>query len=158
MDVAARFREYVQLDRKRAGEGLTPAELHRFGALKGYLTRHFSPGMRPSVEDTRRSVRVPTRVKVSFASEGELVRSLLTDISRHGVFVQTDHPPELKTRFDLRIHIEDPPREITVPVEVVSVGLGPRFAADRQGMGLRFLDAEPDAQRQIEALYEKALG
>jgi uncharacterized protein (TIGR02266 family) len=157
VDVAGRFREYVQLDRRRVGEGLTPAELHRFEALKRFLGRHFSPGMPPDAEDARRSVRVPTRVKVSFSSEGELARCLMTNISRHGVFVQTEHPAELKSQFDLHIQIEDPPREIAVPVEVVSVGVGPQFAANRQGMGLRFLDADPDVEKQIRVLYEQAV-
>jgi hypothetical protein len=44
-----------------------------------------------------------------------------------------------------------------VPVEVVSVGVGPQFAANRQGMGLRFLDADPDVEKQIRVLYEQAV-
>jgi Tfp pilus assembly protein PilZ len=81
----------------------------------------------------------------------------MTNISRHGVFVQTEHPQEIKSKFDLRIQIENPPREITVPVEVVSVGIGPTFQANEQGMGLRFLEADPDVERQLRELYESAL-
>lgn len=156
MDVAARFREYVRLDRQRSGEGLTPEELHRFRVLKEYLNEHFSNGDGSTV-DTRRSVRVPTRVNVSFESDGAFAKSLMTNISRHGVFVQTDHPLEIESKFDLRIQIENPHREITVPVEVVSVGIGPGFRANRQGMGLRFLDADPEVERRLRDLYESAL-
>jgi uncharacterized protein (TIGR02266 family) len=156
VDIAARFREYVRLDRKRVGEGLTPAELHRFRVLKQLLNRHFSPGDAPEI-DARRSVRVPTRVKVAFPTEGAFARCLMTNISRHGVFVQTDHPQEIESRFDLYIQIENPPREITVPVEVVSVGVGPRFAAGEQGMGLRFLEADPEVEAQLQRLYEEAI-
>ncbi len=156
VDVAARFREYVRLDRKRVGEGLTPAELHRFRVLKEDLNRRFSPG-RSAAKDTRRSVRVPTRVNVKFASDGAFAKSLMTKISRHGVFVQTEHPQELQSRFDLHIEIEHPHREITVPVEVVSVGIGPRYESKEQGMGLRFLDAAPETHQLLQELYENAL-
>jgi uncharacterized protein (TIGR02266 family) len=156
VDIAARFREYVRLDRKRSGEGLTPAELQRLRALKGYLNRHFSGGGDLHV-DTRRSLRVPTRVNVRFESDDAFAKSVMTNISRHGVFVQTEHPQEIKSKFDLRIQIENPPREITVPVEVVSVGIGPTFQANEQGMGLRFLEADPDVERQLRELYESAL-
>lgn len=145
----------MRLDRKRSGEGLTPAELHRFRALKGYLNKHLSKGGDPAA-DAHGSPREPTRVNVSFESEGAFAKNLMTNISRHGVFVQTDHPEEIKSRFDLRIRIESPPREVTVPVEVVSVGIGPTFQASKQGMGLRFLEADPEIERQLRDLYESA--
>ena len=134
VDVMTRFREYVRLDRQRREGGLSLQELHRFQALKRFLSIHFAPD-RPEVADTRDSVRVPTRIKVSFAADRELAHCLMTNLSRGGVFVQTDHPLELKTTFTLVIHVESPPREIAVPVEVVSVGIGPEFARDKRGHG-----------------------
>ncbi|MGH7336521.1 MAG: PilZ domain-containing protein, partial [Myxococcota bacterium] len=125
VDIGARFREYVRLDKLRREGGLTPAELHRLRVLEGFLQDHFSPGKPAGVTDQRRSVRVPTRVQVSFATEGELVGSLMTNISRHGVFVQTDHPLDIKEQFLLHIHVDRPKRDISVPVEVVSLGIGP---------------------------------
>ena len=49
-------------------------------------------------------------------------------------------------------------RDISVPVEVVSVGVGPNFARNKQGMGLRFLEVSPETAKQLRELYEGALG
>jgi len=157
VDIGARFREYVRLDKLRRDTGLSPAELHRWEALKGFLSSHFSPDRPKGVPDTRESVRVPTRVKVSFASDHELQRCLMTKLSRGGVFVQTDHPLEIGSRFTLTLHVEAPRREISVPVEVVSVGIGPAFARNKQGMGLRFLEMSPETEKQLRELYESAV-
>lgn len=157
MDIGARFREYVRLDKLRRAEGLTPAELHRFEALERFLSIHFAPDRPEAVGDTRESVRVPTRIKVSFAKDRELASCLMTNLSRGGVFVQTDRPLELESCFTLNIHVESPRRDISVRVEVVSVGIGPAFARNKQGMGLRFVEVSPEIEKQLRELYEGAV-
>ncbi len=154
-DIAALFREYVRLDRQRGGDGLSPAQLQRWQDLKRLLSQHFSPGDKASRVDRRDSVRVPTRIRVAFRDERELGHSLMTNLSRRGVFVRTRHPSEIGTRFDLSIHVDDPPSEIVVPVEVVSVNMGPHLEPGFRGMGLRFVDPKPEVEKQIEELYER---
>jgi uncharacterized protein (TIGR02266 family) len=156
VDVATRFREYVRLDRQRREGGLSLQEMDRFRALKRFLSIHFAPD-RPEVADTRDSVRVPTRIKVSFAADHELARCMMTNVSRGGVFVQTDHPLELGTTFTLAIHVESPRRDIAVPVEVVSVNVGPAFTQDKRGMGLRFLELTPETDKKLHELYESTM-
>lgn len=153
MDVAALFREYVRLDRLRS-EGLTPTELHRWTLLKRKLSQHFSPGLPDDRADQRESVRIPARLSVSFTSEGALARSLMTNLSRRGVFVETRHLLPIGTILDLRVHVERPSRELVVPAQVVSHDLGPRLHM-AHGMGLRFLDLEPEAEKQLDELYER---
>ena len=154
-DIAAQFREYVRLDRLQRGIGLSPAELQRWQKLKRRLSEHFSPGLGPSQTDRRESVRVPTRLRVSFRTEAELGHSLMTNLSRRGVFVHTRHTCEIGTRLALVIHLEQPPHDIEVPVEVVSLDIGPHFEPGFRGMGLRLLELEPDVEKQIEDLYER---
>jgi uncharacterized protein (TIGR02266 family) len=156
MDIAARFREYVRLDELRRGGGLTPTELHRLETLKRFLSTHFAPDRPPKVADSRDSVRVPTRVKVSFTADRDLRRCLMTNLSRGGVFVQTDHPLAIATCFMLQIHVDSPKRDISVPVEVVTVGVGPSFARGK-GMGLRFLEMTPETEKLIRELYASAV-
>jgi len=154
-DVASQFREYVRLDRLQREAGLSPQELLRWRLLKRRLSQFFSPDLAPGQADRRESVRVPTRIAVSFHSDGELARSLMTNLSRKGVFIRTPQLLDIGERFELRIHVEDPPHEIVVPVEVVSQNVGPRFPLPEAGMGLRFLDTDPQTQKLLDDLYER---
>ncbi len=157
MDVATRFREYTRLENKRAEGALTPAELRRWVAIKGMLNRSFSPGIGKARANQRASVRVPTRLGASFTTVGEICRSLMTDLSRGGVFLRTEDLVDLGTRFELCIHIDESGEDIRVRVEVVSHNVGPGFGTDEHGMGLRFLDMDEATQKQIEELYERSL-
>jgi uncharacterized protein (TIGR02266 family) len=155
-DVALRFREYLFLERKRSSGELSPAELRRWVALKRLLGRTFSPGVSEEQADRRTSLRVPTKMKVHFASLGELRESLMTNLSRGGLFLATRHLLDIGTRVVLRIDVEEGGRVLEVPAEVVCQNLGPRLAR-RRGIGLRFLDMDDDTRREIDRLYERRL-
>jgi uncharacterized protein (TIGR02266 family) len=157
VDVAARFREYKRLEKKRAGGGLTPAELRRWIAIKRMLSRSFSPGISKAQSDQRASPRVPTRLGASFATVGEIRRSLMTNLSRGGVFLRTEDLVELGTRLELCIHIDESGEDIRVQTEVVAHNVGPGFGSDEHGMGLRFLDMDEATQKQIDELYERSV-
>jgi uncharacterized protein (TIGR02266 family) len=153
-DVASQFREYVRLDRLRRHEGLSTSDLERWKLLKRALGRHFSPEISDARADQRESVRLPSRLMVSFETDGELARSLMANLSRKGLFVCTEDVLEIGTRLDLNIHVDRPTREVTVRVEVVSEHVGPNYEKE-SGMGMRFLDMPPDLEKQIEDLYEQ---
>ncbi len=157
MDVATRLREYSRLEKKRAERGLTPAELRRWVAIKGMLNRSFSPGIGKARANQRASVRVPTRLGASFTTVGEICRSLMTNLSRGGVFLRIEDLVDLGTRFELCIHIDESGEDIRVRVEVVSHNVGPGFGSDEHGMGLRFLDMDEATQKQVDELYERSL-
>jgi Tfp pilus assembly protein PilZ len=149
------FRAFMALDRKRSGAGLTPEELRRWTELKRRLSRHFTPGVSDEHADQRGSLRVPTRLAVS--SLGRLVASLMTNLNRRGVFVETEHSLDIGTRVELRIQIQDTGEIIQVPAEVVSQNLGPGFESQPPGMGMRFRDASPEDEKRIDELYQRAL-
>jgi uncharacterized protein (TIGR02266 family) len=156
-DIAALFREYMRLDRKRTAGGLTPDELQRWGDYKRRLGKKFSPDLPEGRADRRESVRVPVKLRVGFHDLGELRRSLMTNLSRGGLFVAHDDPPEIGTRLELHIEIEESGKQISVPTEVVSQNVGPQMLAHRRGMGLRFLEMDDATQKEVSALYEREL-
>jgi uncharacterized protein (TIGR02266 family) len=156
-DIGTIFREYIRLDRKRAGPGLTPDELRRWSEYKRRLGKQFSPDLPDGRSDARRSVRVPVKLRVGFHDLGELRRSLMTNLSRGGLFVAHDEPPDIGTRLELHIEIEASGKQIAVPAEVVSQNVGPGMQTGRRGMGLRFLEMDAATQQQVSALYEREL-
>lgn len=156
-DVAARFREYIQLERRRDGEGLTPEELERWMRLKRFLSRRFSPNLSDERADQRRSVRIPTRLTVTFRDEQQLRSSLMMNLSRGGLFVATERPPEIGSTLELRIDVAETGERIEVPAEVVSLDLGPDSARSRRGMGLCFRPTSEAMRRKLDALYERQL-
>lgn len=156
-DLSVRFLEYARLDRKRSDEGLTVAELERWGELKRALTLHFSPGLDPREVDRRRSVRVPTRLRVRYAVGPGFERSPLTKLSRCGAFVETRQPLPVGSRLSLRIAIEESGEEIEVPAVVVTSHRGPAFDEGEIGMGLRFADLPPETAKRLGDLYEHVI-
>jgi uncharacterized protein (TIGR02266 family) len=156
-DVATRFREYIELERRRDGEGLTPLELERWTLLKRFLSRRFNPEVSDSRADQRRSVRIPTRLTVSFRDEDALRSSLMTNLSRGGLFISTERPAEIGTSLLLRIDVAETGDRIEVPAEVVSLNVGPDLVRSGRGMGLRFKPACEEMQRKLDDLYERQL-
>ena len=157
MDIARVFREYSQLEKKHADGGLAPNELARWTACKAVLAKRLTPGASEEIVNQRASVRVPTRIGLSFASVGQVRQCLMTDLSRGGVFIRTDRPVDMGTRLELNIRISDKDTIIKVQAEVVTHNVGPNFATQERGMGLRFLDMDPDTEKQIEELYESSV-
>jgi len=156
-DVQTRFRQFLFLDRKRGTSGLTPDELRRWMKLKRILNQHFSPNASYERVDRRESVRVPARLSVEFRDEGELRACLMTNLSRGGLFVETDKPCEIGTRLELVLRVEAGGEDLDVPAEVVSINARPDSAVPQHGMGLRFLEMKPDVAEKVEAWYQRKL-
>lgn len=148
------FREFMHLDRKRTGEGLTPLEYQRWRALSRELSARFSKGSPKDGTERRESVRVPTRLKVLFESPAAVSQALMTNLSRGGLFVNTAFPPDFGTRLELKLCIESTRQILQVPVEVVSSNVGEDFQTGQLGMGVRFLPMPKDLRKQLDDFYE----
>jgi uncharacterized protein (TIGR02266 family) len=155
-DVGGLFRAYMALERKRRSEVLGPAELRQWMQLKRQLNTHLQPGLEPGRADRRESVRLPTRVQVSFESYGEVQQCWMTRLSRGGLFIACDDPLPIGEKVELRIRI-NPDEVLDAPGEVVSLNLGPDAARLKRGMGVRFTGLSPEKQREIDELYHRTL-
>ncbi len=153
-DLQLFFREYMHLTRKRTGEGLTPLEYQRWRSLSRQLGKHFSKGPPKGGTERRESVRVPTRLKVSFASPNAVSEAMMTNLSRGGLFINTAFPPDPGTRLELRLSIESTAETLQVPVEVVSTNVGEGFKTGELGMGVRFLPMPDEVRKKLDDLYE----
>ncbi len=157
MDIGRVFREYARLEKKRASGELTTEELVRWTACNSVLANRLTPGVSEELAGQRKSLRVATRLSISFASVGEIRQCLMTDLSRGGLFIRTDRPVDLGTRLELNIRIDDNDTLVKVRAEVVTHNIGPNSRTNERGMGLRFLDMDEDTEKQIGQFYERNL-
>jgi len=153
------FREYMALDKRRGSpEGLSVAELLRWTELKGMLGRHFQPGAKKEGgADKRVSVRVPVNLRMGFESYGSIRDSLMTNLSRGGLFIATDQPLPMGSVVNLRLRIEESHHEIQVEAEVVALNSGPDLKTEERGMGVKFVRMTPEQAKGVDELYERSV-
>ncbi len=157
-NMPAIFREFMALDRRRASpEGLSMAEFKRWSDLKRMLSRHFQPGVQDLKEDRRSSLRVPLRLRMGFESYGEIRESLMTNLSRGGLFIATPNPLPLGSTLHLRIRIEESQQEVEVEGEVASLNTGPGLLDEELGMGVKFIRLSEEQAKAVSDLYERSL-
>jgi uncharacterized protein (TIGR02266 family) len=154
------FREYMALDKRRGSpDGLNVAELRRWTELKGMLSKHFQPGAKKTGggSDQRASVRVPVNLRMGFESYGEIRESLMTNLSRGGLFIATSQPLPLSSVIKLRLRIEESQQEIEVEAEVVALNSGPGLKTEELGMGVKFVRMTPEQAKGVDQLYERSV-
>ncbi len=152
------FREYMSLERRRASaDGVTVAEYQRWVDLKRLLNRHFQPDIRDVHEDRRKSVRVPSKLRLAFETYGELRECLMSNLSRGGLFIVTTDPLPLGSVLKIWISIAESGQEIEVEGEVASHNSGPGLLSEELGMGIRFIRLSEEQEKAIDNLYEHSL-
>lgn len=154
-DLISRFREYMFLQAKWEEGGLSIADNQRWEQLKAALNRHFQPEAQERPVDLRKSVRVPARLRLRYESLGAVAASLLTNVSRGGIFVATNSPLPIGSKVKLWIEVEDLGSEIELEGEVASQNASPDLANEERGMGLRFCNLDDATRKLVGDLYER---
>ena len=149
------FREFAHLDRKRTGDGVSPAEYRRWLQLRERLDHAFSAGPPQGRAERRKSLRVPTRLRVAYDAEVGL-EGIVTNLSRTGCFVRTDLPAAIGTRLTLLLHVAVLGETLELAAEVVSMDVSRDGRTRERGMGLRFLEMGSDDRKRLDRLYEAA--
>ncbi len=157
-NMPAIFREYMSLERRRASsDGVTVAEYQRWVDLKRLLNRYFQPDIRDVHEDRRKSVRVPSKLRLAFETYGELRECLMSNLSRGGLFIVTTDPLPMGATLKIWISIAESGQEIEVEGEVASHNSGPGLLSEELGMGIRFIRLSEEQEKAIDNLYEHSL-
>ena len=147
------FREFAHLDRKRTGDGVTPREYRRWLLLRHRLDKAFTAGPPEGQNERRRSLRIPTRMRVSYDALSGL-EGVVSNLSRSGCFIRTDLPAPVGTRLDLMLQGASPDGVLELHAEVVSVDVRhDGTTPGERGMGLRFLELSAESRKQLDALY-----
>ncbi len=145
--------EYRNLNRRRlfGAPPLEVGELERWAELRSRLTDHFGEGMDGGAAAERREhLRLPTHLKVVFASGDALREAWLENISEGGIFIQTARPLDTGSPLRLVIIAEAGP-----PLEIAGRVAWVRPSADgAAGMGVRFEDVDAEQRDALDALLD----
>ena len=144
------LRLFSNLEKRRKSGGLSVPDLERWAHYKDTLDR--MTGKKP---DRRASLRVPTHLVCSFAGQNGSTSSVVTNLSKGGLFIRTLAPLPVGSSVALKLLLVDDEHPLFVEGVVVSNHLNVDDPeAGTPGMGLRFNQLDPDASARLEALYE----
>jgi len=101
----------------------------------------------PGIE-RRKDERIEVMVRVEFEEE---YCCFTGDLCRGGAFVLTQNPMDLEDEFSLKIHVPDGREPIEVGCKVIWTNkYGKESKGLRRGMGVKFLNLQPQDQIRIE--------
>jgi uncharacterized protein (TIGR02266 family) len=160
VEPSALVQEFLPLNRRRTrgDPPLTIAELERWMELRWRL-EHALAGKTP-IDDQdgpmRRTLRVPTHLKVRFTRGSTIDISSTQEISEGGLFLITRRPLAPGTPLHLEINAGD----LDAPIEVEGTVTWVRSRDDGSGptgMGIRFNFPDQEKQAAITTLVERTL-
>jgi type IV pilus assembly protein PilZ len=97
--------------------------------------------------------RIPIALPIEYPDAESFVRDYTVNISRGGLFVRSDRPPPIGTRFDLRLHLPGLEEPYRLTGEVMWRG----DSEGTTGFGLRFLVETVEERRELERIVERVL-
>jgi uncharacterized protein (TIGR02266 family) len=152
------LREYGALERKRVREGVTPLEYQRWRELEQRLADQIFRDSGAPPKDRRRHLRVPTRMLVAYRTVGELQHAIISNVSKGGLFIETQYPAVIGTSFVLILKVEQTGDSVEVACEVVSTNHGGAPGGQQLGMGVKFIGLGAEQRRAVDQLFAAALG
>ncbi len=155
-DKIERFRE---LDMRRSAVGLTDEEQREWVSITNWLERFWAQDRDSLPPSSRRdSLRVPSRLEVSFTDARGFERAYLRNISEGGVYFASERDLRMGDRFVLGIAIAEPAQVLELPVEVVWVNRTPSPQSGLDpGVGVAWLELSPEQKAAIKSLVHMAL-
>jgi uncharacterized protein (TIGR02266 family) len=111
------------------------------------------------MESERRSERYPSHRPLSIRCEtwNEFVETYASDICRGGMFIRSDHAPEVLSEIELKLVL---PAGMEIALSARVVHVVPLEAAEQHnrvaGMGVEFIHPDAEQKRQILQLVEFA--
>lgn len=107
----------------------------------------------------RAFARVPARLQVGWSSPKEFLVAYSENISRGGIFVATDHPPQLREIVELLLELPDTEGPAKTQAEVVQrITVEEAKATGRvAGAGLQFVGADDSFRDRLDACIDHLL-
>jgi uncharacterized protein (TIGR02266 family) len=107
--------------------------------------------------ERRTTKRAALKLKVDCEYEGNFLFENATNISEHGIFIETDEPHQPGTAINLQFEIPEIKKKINVKGEVIWINPA-RPGADKNynpGMGIKFLNLKENDRDKILNLVKR---
>jgi uncharacterized protein (TIGR02266 family) len=112
----------------------------------GQIQETSGASKKPRME-LRKDERIETILQVEFENED---KAFTKNLSKGGTSIQTNNPKELGDQFQLKIHLLDGRKPIEVECRVIWTNKYVVRENLRKGMGVKFLNMQPEEQKRIE--------
>jgi type IV pilus assembly protein PilZ len=108
-------------------------------------------------KEKRRAQRVPLSLKVDWRSEGNFLFENATNISEHGIFIETKKLMDPGTRINLEFTLPDSAQKMEILGEVIWTNpVRPESDQNHNpGMGIRFLNLRDIDRETILSLVKR---
>lgn len=105
--------------------------------------------------ERRRNRRFDVEIKVDYQTRDIFTSNYVMNLSKGGVFIQSDSPHPIGTEIHLTFTLPELNTTIQVNGEVAwTYDIQRGTSAILPGMGIRFIDLSPEDKKQLEATIE----
>lgn len=113
----------------------------------------------PEGANRRSSARVDARIQVAFQSNAEFIHCYSENISKGGIFLQTEIQPDPNATIEIILlppkSAKTAPGEIKLKGRVVRLFSVVENSKPIHKVALQFVDLTPQVQTQLDLLYEE---
>ena len=105
-------------------------------------------------KEKRKAARVPIQVTVDCQFDGNFLYESATDISQHGIFIETTEPLPVSTEVNLNFSLPDSDEKIEVAGSVMWINEC-KEGSNNPGMGVRFTKIRDIDKETITSLVRR---
>jgi hypothetical protein len=114
-----------------------------------------------SDSNRRASPRIDARIKVQFRNGREFIACYSENLSRGGIFLQTEIPPDpnaiLEVVLDIPNNVPSSNRQIVLRGRVIRLMSVVENSKATHKVAVQFVELTPQIQMQLDSLYEQIL-
>lgn len=108
-----------------------------------------------NVQNRRSSARVDAKIQVAFRSGGEFVDCYSQNLSKGGIYLETQTLPDPNAVLELVLNLPAPAsRQLSLQGKIVRLMSVSESSKTIHKVAIQFLEVPPEVQLQLNLLYE----
>lgn len=121
------------------------------------IVRFMTALLFPKSDETRPAVRISASFTVDYNLQGVVYRTHAYTLSENGMFIHTTRPAPKGTLIEIEFTLPGSSQPIAAAAEVVYARDEDSFSLSPPGMGLSFVNPDPDQTKMIRAYIENQI-